>query len=168
MKAKLKNGTYYEIVGSMEEDIIKKADVTPENDRKAKIEAMNTERVAYRNTYVDGKRVESVKLYDPYGDALFTVNGEGIYHEPLPHDMRFQYQMLGRLKADCDYFLGYGDGFEGHLWAGTVEEQIREMRERWNSFEDDEKPEWLTMEQIDKYEEKMLQARENRRKGVIV
>lgn len=167
MKAKLMNGTYYEIVGGMEEDIIKKADATLENDSKAKIEAMNTERVAYRNTYENGKRIASERIYDPYNDGFFMVGEDTLYYEPLSRDKTFQYSMLGRLKTDCDYFLGCGYGFEGHLWAGTVEEQIREMRERWNSFEDDEKPEWLTMEQIDKYEIEMLRARENKKKGVI-
>lgn len=33
----------------------------------------------------------------------------------------FEYQLLGRLKSDCDYYLGFGYAFEGHLWAGTVE-----------------------------------------------
>ncbi|MBO6255307.1 MAG: hypothetical protein J6O49_16975 [Bacteroidaceae bacterium] len=68
--------------------------------------------------------------------------------------------MLGRLQSDCEYFLGNGNGYEGHLWAHTVEAQIKEMRDRWNAFEDDEKPEWLTMEQIDEYEKLMLDRRE--------
>lgn len=164
----LMNGTYYEIVGGMEEDIIKKADVTSDNDRKAKAKAADTERVAYRNTYVNGKRIESVKLYDPYNDEFFMVGEDTLYYEPLPKDKAFQYSMLGRLQADCEYFLGNGYGYEPHLWAGTVEEQIREMRERWNAFADNEKPKWLTMKEIDEYEKQMLIARDNKRKEKAV
>ena len=70
-------------------------------------------------------------------------------------DKKFRYSMLGRLKSDCDYFLGNGNRNERHLWAHTVDEQIAKMKELHNSFADDEKPEWLTMDQIDEYERKM-------------
>lgn len=160
MSANVMNGVYYEIVGGMSEDIIVNKDRTTMNDGDAIIEAANTERAAYKNTYEQGRRIKSEKLYDPYDDEYFSVGGPEIYHEPLSEDMRFRYSMLSRLKSDCDYFLGNGNGYEGHLWAGSVEKQIKEMRERWESFEEDEKPEWLTMEQIDEYERNMLDVRE--------
>jgi len=68
-------------------------------------------------------------------------------------DLKFQYMMLGRLKSDCDYFLGFGGRSERRLWAGNVKDQIKEMKERWNRLE--VKPEWLTMEQIEEYERQM-------------
>lgn len=151
----LMNGTYYEIVGGMSEDIITKN----MSDSEAKAEAINTERCAYKNTYVNGKRTESVKLYDPYNDELFTVGEDIEYYEPLPREKAFEYSMLARLKTDCDYFLGNGNGYEGHLWAKTVEEHIAEMKKRWNAFSEDEKPEWLTMEQIENYESEMKAKR---------
>ena len=160
MSAKLKNGTYYEIVGGMNEDIVVNINNTSMSDKDATMEAANTERCAYKNTYKEGKRIESVKLYDPYNDEYFPINTDRVYYEPLPRDKAFEYSMLGRLQSDCEYFLGNGNGYEGHLWAHTVEAQIKEMRDRWNAFEDDEKPEWLTMEQIDKYEKLMLDRRE--------
>lgn len=40
----------------------------------------------------------------------------------------FLYQMLGRLEADCLYYLGNGGRFAGHLWAGNEREQIKLMR----------------------------------------
>ena len=69
--------------------------------------------------------------------------------------------MLGSLQSDCEYFLNNGNGYEGHLWAGTVEKQIEEMKKRWNAFAEDEKPEWLTMDQICEYGTKMLERRRN-------
>lgn len=37
----------------------------------------------------------------------------------------FLYQMLGRLEADCLYYLGNGGRFAGHLWAGNERKQIK-------------------------------------------
>lgn len=162
MTAKLMNGTYYEFCGGMSEDELIKLGRSDMTDKEAKQKAANEERVVYKNTYDNGKRIESVKIWDPYGDVYFSTSKERLYYEPLPSDMRFRYQMLSRLKADCDYFLGNGNGYEGHLLAKNVEDQIKEMRKRWNEFEEDEKPEWLTWEQIDEYEQKMLAKREER------
>jgi hypothetical protein len=70
---------------------------------------------------------------------------------------RYTYMMLSRLQQDCDYFLGHGNGAEKHLWAGSVEGQISEMRKLWNELEI--KPEWISKENIDEYEKKMLQVK---------
>ncbi len=63
------------------------------------------------------------------------------------------YQLLSRLKADCDYFLDAGGRAEKHLWAGNVDGQIAKMRELYTALP--EKPEWLTMEDIDRYAQRM-------------
>ena len=44
----------------------------------------------------------------------------------------FEYRLLNRLKSDCEYFLGAGNGAEKYLWAGTVEKHIEKMRELYN------------------------------------
>lgn len=64
-------------------------------------------------------------------------------------DYSFEYQLLDRLKMDCDYFLGYGGRDEKHLWAGSAEAQIAKMRELYDVLP--EKPEWLTEHDIDRY-----------------
>lgn len=76
-------------------------------------------------------------------------------------DAKFRYMLLGRLESDCKYFLGNGQRNEKQLWAGNVEKQIAKMRELYNSFADEEKPEWLTAEQIDEYERQMLSNEDN-------
>ena len=68
---------------------------------------------------------------------------------------KFRYMMLNRMQCDCEYFLGYGNRYEGNLWAQSVEKQISYMRALYDSFE--EKPVWCTKEQIDEYERKMLE-----------
>lgn len=65
----------------------------------------------------------------------------------------YDYMLLSRLKSDCEYFLKAGGRNERHLWAGNVDDQIAKMKELWNSLE--EKPEWLSMEDIENYEKEM-------------
>lgn len=69
-------------------------------------------------------------------------------------DNNFYYIMLGRLQADCDYYLGCGNRDAKHcLWAGNEQAQINEMRKIWNNL--NVKPEWLTLEQINEYAKQM-------------
>ena len=68
--------------------------------------------------------------------------------------IRFNYMLLSRLAMDCRYFLGNGQRYEPHLWAGNVKDQIAKMKELWNGFK--EKPEWLSMEEIEDFERQML------------
>lgn len=65
------------------------------------------------------------------------------------------YMLLDRLKTDCEYFLGNGNGNEKQLWAKDIDEQIAKMKELYNSFADNEKPEWITMDDINNYEKEM-------------
>lgn len=67
--------------------------------------------------------------------------------------MEFKYRLLSRCKSDCEYFLGNGNRNEKHLWGGTVKDHIGKMRELYNEVP--EKPEWLTAEDIDRYEQLM-------------
>ena len=70
----------------------------------------------------------------------------------LPLDTA-DYQLLSRLQSDCDYFLNAGGRSEKHLWAGTVSAQIHKMRELYDALP--VKPEWITSDAIDSYEQRM-------------
>ena len=76
----------------------------------------------------------------------------------LDHDERYRYQLLDRMRMDCNYYLGNGRIYGNHLWAGNDNEkgQIEFMKAIWNSFPEDGKPKWLTYEQILEFEEKMV------------
>ncbi len=78
--------------------------------------------------------------------------------EILSKDEKFKYQMLSRMQSDCKYFIG-GSRSNKHLWAGSPAEQIEYMKAIWNNLS--EKPEWLTMEQINEYEKEMLEINES-------
>ena len=67
---------------------------------------------------------------------------------------RFNYMLLGRLKSDCEYYLGYGGrNAKQSLWAHDEQAQIDKMREIYDSLKI--KPKWLTIEQIDEYAARM-------------
>lgn len=72
----------------------------------------------------------------------------------------YNYMMLDRLRMDCDYFLGNGNGFVGHLYYKDVNKHISEMKRIYNSFSEEEKPEWINFDNIKNYEEKMIEMLE--------
>lgn len=86
------------------------------------------------------------------------------HNTPVKED----YQLLSRLQADCEYYLGACaknqvdmDAAQKHLWAGTIEGQIDKMKELYQSFPESKKPEWISPAAIDQHEKKMLSARDN-------
>ena len=88
------------------------------------------------------------------GDKEIEIEfvNERVVDSPYMRD----YMLLGRLRSDCDYYLGNGNRYTNHLWAKNEEDQIENMKELWNGFTEKEKPEWLTMEQIHQYENEMV------------
>jgi len=71
----------------------------------------------------------------------------------VSHNFEFEYRRLSALKSDCEYFLGAGGRAQKHLSEGGIEAQIAKMRELYALLPD--KPEWLTAEDIDRYEAQM-------------
>lgn len=69
--------------------------------------------------------------------------------EVLSRDNGFKYQLLSRLQSDIPYFIETGDA--NALWAQSPKEQIKYMKAIYNSFKKNEKPEWLSMEDIKSY-----------------
>ena len=81
--------------------------------------------------------------------------------DTAPYNFELEYRQLSRMKADCDYFLGAGGRHEKHLsGGGSVEQQIAKMRELYDAVS--EKPEWLTAEDIDRYEQRMTAPEQDR------
>ena len=88
-----------------------------------------------------------------FDDLISVSDAELESISTTPEQGSDDYRLLSRLKADCDYFLGAGGRAEKHLWAGSVREQIAKMRELYAALPDE--PEWLTMEDIDRYAQRM-------------
>jgi hypothetical protein len=93
---------------------------------------------------------DSYKFLAPINNH-FGIVADVIIKESPQKD---QYAMLSRLQQDCDYFLGWGNRSVRHLYYDTVEKHIQEMKKIWNCLR--LKPEWLSMEEIEEYESKML------------
>ncbi len=72
---------------------------------------------------------------------------------------RYGYMTLSRCHSDCDYYLGNGRIYGSHLYMGNPQDQIEFMKALWQALE--EKPEWLTFDQILEYERRMLTDSEN-------
>ncbi len=127
---------------------------------------VNADLVHYRiERYLDGqflerRQYESLdeliqnELAELDFDNLVSVSDEELESIGVtPEQGSDGYFLLSRLKDDCDYFLGAGGRAEKHLWAGNVDEQIAKMRELYAALP--EKPEWLTLEDIDRYAQRM-------------
>lgn len=71
------------------------------------------------------------------------------------YEPKIRYMFLSRMKQDCDYYLGYGNRNARQLWAGNEKDQIENMRAIWNTFEPEDKPEWLTWDELNDYARKM-------------
>lgn len=73
-----------------------------------------------------------------------------------PYTNNYKYMLLNRMKMDCNYYLGNGNRLKKYLWAEDEKEHIENMKALWNSFPVNEKPKWLTMEEIENYEMQMI------------
>ena len=90
------------------------------------------------------------------GDAEFHYFGN-VATDLVGSDAEFRYRLLSRCIQDCKYFLGCGSRFSKYLWGCCVENHIQAMRILWDSFSDDEKPEWTSLEEIERFSKKMLE-----------
>ena len=114
-----------------------------------------------RRQYESLKELIQNELEDLDFYSLISVSDEeldSIHVSPENAHFQGDYRLLSRLKADCEYFLGAGGRAEKHLWAGNVQEQIAKMRELYASLP--EQPEWLSLEDIDRYEQQMASGQE--------
>ena len=98
--------------------------------------------------YLDTRYFE---VSDPEPQRILAAQHTEQENGMLEHNPN--YQLLDRLRADCEYFLGAGNRAEKHLWAGSVYAQIVKMRELYDALP--QKPEWLTEKMIDDYADRM-------------
>lgn len=71
---------------------------------------------------------------------------------------QFTYMMLSRLQSDCIGYLSSTDcRFRNpkNIWGKNVPDHIAKMKELWNKIPEDIKPEWLSWDDILRYEREM-------------
>jgi hypothetical protein len=82
--------------------------------------------------------------------------------EQTAEDNKFKYMCMSRMKMDCKYWIqqeekGWShESLNKHLMKGNPTDQIKEMKRLYELVP--QKPEWLTMEQIEEFEEKMIKG----------
>ena len=90
--------------------------------------------------------------------------GKGVANNWQDKDLSFRKQMMGRLESDVKYFLGAGNGAEKYLWAGNVDDQIKEMRSLYKTFTEKQRNGLkITANDINKYARQM-RALQNKKK----
>jgi len=91
------------------------------------------------------------------GEPCYSINTEYELVTKYEEDPnRFNYMMLARLRSDCDYYLGYGHRYKGIVSGKNGIDTIAEMKKLWNDLPSDGKPEWLSMKDIEEYEQEMI------------
>lgn len=102
-----------------------------------------------------GFRLECSLYYLTFVESIQTNKQTIQIKKDMSNDYKFQYMMLSRLQGDCLYFLGCGSGSVKSLCYDSIEEHITEMKKLWNILPTDGKPEWLSLEEIEKFEKDM-------------
>jgi hypothetical protein len=92
---------------------------------------------------------------EPYSHVTEKIECEEPYKE---NSRAIDYALLDRLRMDCEYFVSRGGGMRvTSLWA-TPKEMLEKMEEILNSFDADEKPEWLTDSDFTKLKNEVLEV----------
>lgn len=136
--------------------IEEKSDLTKDHDTPDKADVLDSSQL---------QMAIGEKDFDYVRDSIAYEAGE-LKEEPtkppsIEHRVNEKYQLLSRMKADCEYYLSEGHDLEKHLWAGSVAAQIEKMREVYSALPYE--PEWLTKGDIDRYEEQMTARLDARR-----
>lgn len=121
-------------------------------------------RAQWRDEYDGDDPTNAVRFFDQYSElkgrdlAITQIKYVIDTHEPADS---YKYQLLDRLKTDCGYFLGAGNRNPGTLWAGSVGTHLDCMRLLWNSFPEEDRPEWLTLEDLEHLTQEMERTSKN-------
>ena len=86
---------------------------------------------------------------------LIKIAGKLVGFNFRNKDNKYKYMLLSRMQADCEYYLKWGGHSPRHLWAGSIKKQIKAMKELYKSFSSEEKPKWISWEDILMYEKEM-------------
>lgn len=127
--------------------------------------------------HVDGIDATPTELYtlspnEPDGEPCWPLDEDFVVlnpyteHELWEEEHRMDYMILGKIHSAVDEFFNRPGSWAYHSeqrLETTIKELVKRMRERWESFPSDHKPQWLTMEDINAYEELLKEWEEGRR-----
>lgn len=84
-----------------------------------------------------------------------SEKGEYMEQKYLEMTLEEKYQLLGRMKSDCEYYLGAGMKQVSSLWGKTVDNHLGCMKELLFSIPMEDRPEWLTYPDIAAFDKQM-------------
>lgn len=116
----------------------------------------------------DAPNLYSASGNEPDGEPEYPIRKEYSFTASGPYKRKphqFEYKLLAGMKADCEFFVGYGRRSAHVLWGKDVSIHITSMKNLWNKLPDDAKPKWLSWDQILEYEAAMGLDPEKRMKG---
>lgn len=87
--------------------------------------------------------------------ANLSLEDKKLITDMCNRDSKRRYAMLGRLQADCKYYLDYGNRRASCLWALDEVLHIELMKALYNSFSDNEKPQYISFDEILQFEKQM-------------
>jgi hypothetical protein len=92
-------------------------------------------------------------------ECHITITNPLTSREKEEEKYKFQYMLLDRMRMDCEYYQTAENLCNGQ--GTTIEKFFGHMKKTWCEIPEDLKPEWLTMEQINEYEEKFKKGETN-------
>ena len=96
--------------------------------------------------------------FEPDGEPDWPITCNIVITNPFTEKekrmrwFRQDYMMLDRMRVDCEYYDTAAHYNNSH--ASTIRQTIDRMKEIWNKFPEDLKPEWISYEKILGYEKK--------------
>ena len=106
----------------------------------------------------DVPRERQTVLYNKAVAADINTSENAVEHvlsDFLSRPEGVRYNLLRQMSMDMEYYLNNGPAYgyaEKHLAFGSLEGQTSVMKALYNSFSDEDKPEWITLETIDGYQ----------------
>lgn len=165
IKNAISDGTYRFINSVPFPEIIDKS----KDDDKEILETVENDEITDENTV--SEEVTETELKEPVEETIENnddiVQNDNIIKTELnstepkqeveEKDYSYDYSLLDRLRVDCNYVINHKVKRPGNiLWGETIEHHIETMKELYNSFPDDKKPQWISIDDIDNFEKTML------------
>lgn len=118
------------------------------------IDFTRQDHINYFSSWIRALKDDPNELYKVCSNASSSCNRlMENYEKVIALEKEQNYNMLKRLRSECESYLHTGNLYD--LYYRAVGSQIEIMEETYNSFSEEEKPEWINLEDIKNYEKKM-------------
>ncbi len=121
------------------------------------IDFTRQDHINYFSSWIRALKDDPNELYKVCSNASSSCNRlMENYEKVIALEKEQNYNMLKRLRSECESYLHTGNLYD--LYYRAVGSQIEIMEEIYNSFSEEEKPEWINLEDIKNYEKEMCKV----------